>query len=227
MRKHVAHVDEVAVQRCLDEDCMASSGSCYGGLYLYGPKSMHSWRRSQSYNRPIVGGRRERCRVVRRQTAGGGWRERAEELGSAPRLAAVVQTLSWDRLLPYRDSRDSLGVLHSQSCQRRLVAVLRLDSNGSLKEADKIECVFSGDLPDMIHGNIVLKPKTMQEANRMAQSCMDKRVSTMAERQVKKEDSWKTLPEANRYQQYSSQTRCRNTGRAYSAGSVDRTIWGI
>ncbi|GKG26268.1 hypothetical protein Tco_0399414, partial [Tanacetum coccineum] len=29
--------------------------------------------------------------------------------------------------LPYRDSRDPLGVLLSQSCQRRLVAVLRLD----------------------------------------------------------------------------------------------------
>ncbi|GKB30412.1 hypothetical protein Tco_0869813 [Tanacetum coccineum] len=29
--------------------------------------------------------------------------------------------------LCYRDSRDPLGVLHSQSCQRRLVAVLRLD----------------------------------------------------------------------------------------------------
>ncbi|GJV70837.1 putative reverse transcriptase domain-containing protein [Tanacetum coccineum] len=39
-------------------------------------------------------------------------------------------------------------------------------------------------LPDMIHGNIVVsRPKTMQEAIEMATELMDKRVSTIAERQ--------------------------------------------
>ncbi|GJR08310.1 putative reverse transcriptase domain-containing protein [Tanacetum coccineum] len=52
------------------------------------------------------------------------------------------------------------------------------------EEADKIER-YVGGLPDMIHGNIVAsKPKTMQEAIEMATELMDKRVSTMAERQA-------------------------------------------
>ncbi|GJT44161.1 hypothetical protein Tco_1066390 [Tanacetum coccineum] len=54
-----------------------------------------------------------------------------------------------------------------------------------IEESDKIER-YVGGLPDMIHGNIVAsKPKTMQEAIEMATKLMDKRVSTMAERQVK------------------------------------------
>ncbi|GKF12456.1 reverse transcriptase domain-containing protein [Tanacetum coccineum] len=52
------------------------------------------------------------------------------------------------------------------------------------EEADKIER-YVGGLPDMIHGNIVAsKPKTMQEAIEMAIELMDKRVSTIAERQA-------------------------------------------
>ncbi|GJR93629.1 putative reverse transcriptase domain-containing protein [Tanacetum coccineum] len=53
------------------------------------------------------------------------------------------------------------------------------------EESDKIER-YVGGLPDMIHGNIVAsKPKTMQEAIEMATELMDKRVSTIAERQAK------------------------------------------
>ncbi|GJU10812.1 hypothetical protein Tco_1133208, partial [Tanacetum coccineum] len=49
---------------------------------------------------------------------------------------------------------------------------------------DKIER-YVGGLPDMIHGNIVAsKPKTMQEAIEMATELMDKKVSTIAERQA-------------------------------------------
>ncbi|GJV00040.1 putative reverse transcriptase domain-containing protein [Tanacetum coccineum] len=52
------------------------------------------------------------------------------------------------------------------------------------EESDKIKR-YVGGLPDMIHGNIVAsKPKTMQEAIEMATELMDKRVSTMAERQA-------------------------------------------
>ncbi|GJV96213.1 putative reverse transcriptase domain-containing protein [Tanacetum coccineum] len=52
------------------------------------------------------------------------------------------------------------------------------------EESDKIER-YVGGLPDMIHGNIVAsKPKTMQEAIEMATELIDKRVSTMAERQA-------------------------------------------
>ncbi|GJQ99964.1 putative reverse transcriptase domain-containing protein [Tanacetum coccineum] len=52
------------------------------------------------------------------------------------------------------------------------------------EESDKIER-YVGGLPDMIHGNIVAsKPKTMQEAIEMATELMDKKVSTIAERQA-------------------------------------------
>ncbi|GJZ79155.1 hypothetical protein Tco_0643992 [Tanacetum coccineum] len=52
------------------------------------------------------------------------------------------------------------------------------------EESDKIER-YVGGLLDMIHGNIVASsPKTMQEAIEMATELMDKRVSTIAERQA-------------------------------------------
>ncbi|GJT85559.1 putative reverse transcriptase domain-containing protein [Tanacetum coccineum] len=53
------------------------------------------------------------------------------------------------------------------------------------EESDKIER-YVGGLPDMIYGNIVAsRPKTMQETIEMATELMDKRVSTIAERQAK------------------------------------------
>ncbi|GJZ99237.1 putative reverse transcriptase domain-containing protein [Tanacetum coccineum] len=52
------------------------------------------------------------------------------------------------------------------------------------EESDKIERYVDG-LPDMIHGNIVASnPKTMQKAVEMATELMDKKVSTIAERQA-------------------------------------------
>ncbi|GKG00894.1 hypothetical protein Tco_0305599, partial [Tanacetum coccineum] len=52
------------------------------------------------------------------------------------------------------------------------------------EESGKIER-YVGGLPDSIHGNIVAsRPKTMQEAVEMATELMDKRVSTIAERQA-------------------------------------------
>ncbi|GJV28040.1 putative reverse transcriptase domain-containing protein [Tanacetum coccineum] len=52
------------------------------------------------------------------------------------------------------------------------------------EESDKIKR-YVGGLPDMIHGNIVAsKPKTMQEAIELATELMDKKVSTIAERQA-------------------------------------------
>ncbi|GJY82301.1 hypothetical protein Tco_0495677 [Tanacetum coccineum] len=52
------------------------------------------------------------------------------------------------------------------------------------KMTDKLNGSVGG-LPDMIHGNIIAsKPKTMQEAVEMATELMDKKVSTIAERQA-------------------------------------------
>ncbi|GJQ95225.1 putative reverse transcriptase domain-containing protein [Tanacetum coccineum] len=66
------------------------------------------------------------------------------------------------------------------------------------EEADKIER-YVGGLPDMIHGNIVAsKPKTMQEAIEMATELMDKRVSTIAERQAENKRKLESILETTR-----------------------------
>ncbi|GJX39643.1 hypothetical protein Tco_0252946 [Tanacetum coccineum] len=52
------------------------------------------------------------------------------------------------------------------------------------KESDKIER-YVGGLPDMIHASVVAsKPKTMQEATKMASELMDKKINTITERQA-------------------------------------------
>ncbi|GJW31256.1 hypothetical protein Tco_0051288 [Tanacetum coccineum] len=55
--------------------------------------------------------------------------------------------------------------------------------NLKVKESDKVER-YVGGLPDMIHGSVVAsKLKTMQEATKMEIELMDKKISTLAERQ--------------------------------------------
>ncbi|GJS61926.1 reverse transcriptase domain-containing protein [Tanacetum coccineum] len=93
------------------------------------------------------------------------------------------------------------------------------------KESDKIER-YVGGLPDMIHGNIVAsKPKTMQEAIEMATELMDKRVSTMAERQAENKRKFENTSRNNQNQQQ-QQNKRQNTGRAYTAGSGDKKPYG-
>ncbi|GJR08612.1 putative reverse transcriptase domain-containing protein [Tanacetum coccineum] len=93
------------------------------------------------------------------------------------------------------------------------------------EEADKIER-YVGGLPDMIHGNIVAsKPKTMQEAIEMATELMDKRVSTMAERQAENKRKLENTSRNNQNQQQ-QQNKRQNTGRAYTAGSGDKKPYG-
>ncbi|GJR88200.1 reverse transcriptase domain-containing protein [Tanacetum coccineum] len=88
------------------------------------------------------------------------------------------------------------------------------------EESDKIER-YVGGLPDMIHGNIVAsKPKTMQEAIEMATELMDKRVSTMAERQAENKRKFENTSRNNQNQQ--QQNKRQNTGQAYTAGNSDR-----
>ncbi|GJR09142.1 putative reverse transcriptase domain-containing protein [Tanacetum coccineum] len=77
-------------------------------------------------------------------------------------------------------------------------------------------------LPDMIHGNIVAsKPKTMQEAIEMATELMDKRVSTIAERQAENKRKFENTSRNNQNQQQ-QQNKRQNTGQAYTAGNSDR-----
>ncbi|GKF08446.1 hypothetical protein Tco_0042670, partial [Tanacetum coccineum] len=89
------------------------------------------------------------------------------------------------------------------------------------EESDKIER-YVGGLPDMIHGNIVAsKPRTMQEAIEMATELMDKRVSTIAERQAENKRKFENTSRNNQNQQQ-QQNKRQNTGQAYTAGNSDR-----
>ncbi|GJT56212.1 putative reverse transcriptase domain-containing protein [Tanacetum coccineum] len=89
-----------------------------------------------------------------------------------------------------------------------------------LEESDKIER-YVGGLPDMIHGNIVAsKPKTMQEAVEMATKLMDKKVSTIAERQAENKRKFENTSRNNQNQQ--QQNKRQNTGRAYTAGTGEK-----
>ncbi|GJT54462.1 putative reverse transcriptase domain-containing protein [Tanacetum coccineum] len=93
------------------------------------------------------------------------------------------------------------------------------------EESDKIER-YVGGLPDMIHGNIVAsRPKTMQEAIEMATELMDKRVSTIAERQAENKRKFENTSRNNQNQQQ-QQNKRQNTGRAYTAGSGDKRQYG-
>ncbi|GJU12850.1 reverse transcriptase domain-containing protein [Tanacetum coccineum] len=92
------------------------------------------------------------------------------------------------------------------------------------EESDKIER-YVGGLPDMIHENIVAsKPKTMQEAIEMATKLMDKKVSTIAERQAENKRKFENTSRNNQNQQ--QQNKRQNTGRAYTAGTGEKKPYG-
>ncbi|GJU59679.1 putative reverse transcriptase domain-containing protein [Tanacetum coccineum] len=92
------------------------------------------------------------------------------------------------------------------------------------EESDKIER-YIGVFPDMIHGNIVAsKPKTMQEAVEMATELMDKKVSTIAERQAENKRKFENTSRNNQNQQ--QQNKRQNTGRAYTAGTGEKKPYG-
>ncbi|GJU57350.1 putative reverse transcriptase domain-containing protein [Tanacetum coccineum] len=80
-------------------------------------------------------------------------------------------------------------------------------------------------LPDMIHGNIVAsKPKTMQEAVEMATELMDKKVSTIAERQAENKRKFENTSLNNQNQQ--QQNKRQNTGMAYTVGTSEKKPYG-
>ncbi|GKF66121.1 reverse transcriptase domain-containing protein, partial [Tanacetum coccineum] len=93
------------------------------------------------------------------------------------------------------------------------------------EESDKIER-YVGGLPDMIHGNIVAsKPKTMQEAVEMATELMDKKVSTIAERQAENKRKFENTSRNNQNQQRQENKR-HNTAWAYTTGSGEKKPYG-
>ncbi|GJZ69432.1 reverse transcriptase domain-containing protein [Tanacetum coccineum] len=86
------------------------------------------------------------------------------------------------------------------------------------EESDKIE-KYVGGLSDMIHEIVVAsKPKTTQEATKMAIEVMDKRICTFADRQTDN----KRKQDNNQQPQQQHQNKGQNTGRAYAAGTVKK-----
>ncbi|GJT41764.1 putative reverse transcriptase domain-containing protein [Tanacetum coccineum] len=86
------------------------------------------------------------------------------------------------------------------------------------EETDKIER-YVGGMPDLIYSSVVAsKPKTMQEAIEMATELMDRRISTVAERQAESKRKFEDTPRNNQNQN----SQRANTGRAYAAGNGDK-----
>ncbi|GJX64091.1 reverse transcriptase domain-containing protein [Tanacetum coccineum] len=85
------------------------------------------------------------------------------------------------------------------------------------EESDKIE-KYVGGLPDMIHGSVMAsKPKTMQDAIEFATELMDKKISTLAERQA---ENKRKLDNNNQAQQ--QPPKKQGVAIAYTAGSGER-----
>ncbi|GKA05531.1 DNA-directed DNA polymerase [Tanacetum coccineum] len=85
------------------------------------------------------------------------------------------------------------------------------------EESDKIE-KYVGGLPDMIHGSVMAsKPKTMQDAIEIATELMDKKISTLAERQA---ENKRKLDNNNQAQQ--QPPKKQGVAIAYTAGSSER-----
>ncbi|GJX78276.1 putative reverse transcriptase domain-containing protein [Tanacetum coccineum] len=73
-------------------------------------------------------------------------------------------------------------------------------------------------------GIVASKPKTMQEAVEMATELMDKKVSTIAERQAENKRKFENTSRNNQNQQ--QQNKRQNTGRAYTAGTGEKKPYG-
>ncbi|GJX48757.1 putative reverse transcriptase domain-containing protein [Tanacetum coccineum] len=82
---------------------------------------------------------------------------------------------------------------------------------------------YVGGFPDMIHASVVAsKPKTMQEAIKIATELMNKKIRTFAERQAEN----KRKQDDNHQQPQQQQNKRQNTGRAYTTGSGEKKPYG-
>nr|GFB92046.1 hypothetical protein [Tanacetum cinerariifolium] len=93
------------------------------------------------------------------------------------------------------------------------------------REYDKVE-KYVGGLPDMIYGSVVAsKPKTMQEAIKIATELMDKKVRTFAKREIASKRKLENTSRTTRNQQQHSNKR-QNIGRVYTAASGGKKQYG-
>ncbi|GJY91739.1 putative reverse transcriptase domain-containing protein [Tanacetum coccineum] len=93
------------------------------------------------------------------------------------------------------------------------------------EDFDKIK-KYVGGLPDMIHGNVAAsKPKTMQDAVKIATELMDKKIRTFVERQTKSKRNFEDTSR-NTQNQQQQQNKRQITDRAYTAGTGEKKQYG-
>ncbi|GKB40500.1 putative reverse transcriptase domain-containing protein, partial [Tanacetum coccineum] len=92
------------------------------------------------------------------------------------------------------------------------------------EESDMIE-KYVGGLLDMIHESVMAtKPKTMQDAIEFATELMDKKISTLVERQAENKRKFKDTSRNNQNQQ--QPFKRHNVAWAYTAGPGDKKPYG-
>nr|GEX69745.1 integrator complex subunit 11 [Tanacetum cinerariifolium] len=89
-------------------------------------------------------------------------------------------------------------MMTNKYCPRGEIKKLEVEMlNLKVKESDKSEKYING-LPDMIHGSVMAsKPKTMQDAIEFASELMDKKISTLDERQAENKRKLDTTTKLN------------------------------
>nr|GEW53360.1 hypothetical protein [Tanacetum cinerariifolium] len=94
------------------------------------------------------------------------------------------------------------------------------------EEADKIE-KYVGGLPNMIHGSVVAsKPKTMQEAIEIATELVDKKIRTVAEREIASKRKFENTSRNTQNQQQQHLNKRQNISRVYTTASSEKKQYG-
>ncbi|GKF00402.1 putative reverse transcriptase domain-containing protein [Tanacetum coccineum] len=92
------------------------------------------------------------------------------------------------------------------------------------KESDEVE-KYVGGLPDMIHRSVMASnPKTMQDAIEFATELMDKKISTLAERQAENKRKFEDNSRSNQNQQ--QPFKRHNVARAYTVRPGEKKPYG-
>ncbi|GJR99199.1 putative reverse transcriptase domain-containing protein [Tanacetum coccineum] len=98
------------------------------------------------------------------------------------------------------------------------------------EEEDRVE-KFIGGLPDNIQGNVIAaEPTRLQEAVRIANNLMDKKLKGYAVKNAENKRRFDTNHKGNRGQQppfKRQNTRGQNVARAYTAGNNDKKEYGV
>ncbi|GKB53250.1 putative reverse transcriptase domain-containing protein [Tanacetum coccineum] len=105
----------------------------------------------------------------------------------------------------------------------RLISMVQKDGDHFPHKAN-CSCGKSDNFSTELLALLSSKPKTMQEAVEMATELMDKKVSTIAERQAENKRKFENTSQNNQNQQ--QQNKRQNTGRAYTAGTGEKKPYG-